>query len=339
MKKIIYSFIAFSMLLSSSFASAAPKTYKVAWSYYAYWYQWEYAKRSGILKKWEDAMGVKFDIIQAASYDESLELFRNGQIDAVTVTNGDAWSLATSRKVVFPITGDFSNGNDVAFSNECSSMKDCIDKKVKFRYADNSVSDQLLFACAKDAGYDIRAIPAVQQAESDIVIQFEGGKKATAVTWKPFVNQVKNVNSLCSSANYPGYIVDGLGVSADMEENAILALVGIWYEVVSTMNNDKVLSAVAAIPGDDLESYKDQLSTTFRLDKPSDAIAFMSSKAFIENMQGRVHEWLYSTGLTSEIDKIGVAFPNGTVIGNNANVALKFDSSYVQKLLDQGKIK
>ncbi|MDD2871329.1 MAG: hypothetical protein PHS49_05030 [Candidatus Gracilibacteria bacterium] len=340
MKKIILSVIATLLFFASATSHAEEKVYKIGWSFYAYWYQWEYAKRTGIVKKWEDKKGVKLQIIQASSYSDSLDLFRNGKIDAVTITNGDAWSIATSKKIKFPINGDFSSGSDVVFSNECTSLKDCVDNGTKFRYDNDSVSDMLFFACLKDIGVDIRSVPAIQAAESDIVIAFEGDKKASAITWKPFVNQVKNVNNLCSSAQYPGYIVDGLAVSADMPDAVIEALVGIWYEVVGSMNNDQVLTAVAAIPGDSLESYKDQLSTTFRLDKPKDAIDFMSSEAFINNMKGRVHDWLFSTGLTaSDVDKIGVKFPNGTVIGNQNNVTLEFDARYVKKMLDAGEIK
>ncbi len=340
MKKTIISLFTLIALFSTAIAKAEVPTIKVGWSYYAYWYQWEYAKREGIVKKWEEKMGVKIDIVQASSYTDSLDLFRNGKIDAVTITNGDAWSVATSKKVIFPIAGDFSNGNDVAFSNECTTLQECVKKKVKFRYDNDSVSDMLLFACLGDISVDIRSVGAIQAAESDIVLAFEGAKKSSGVTWKPFVNQVKNVTSLCSSAQFPGYIVDGLAVDAKMPENAIKALVGIWYEVVASMNNDQVLTNIAAVPNDSLDSYKDQLSTTFRLDNPKDAIAFMSSDAFIQNMSGRVHNWLFSTGLTaSDVDKIGVKFPNGTVIGNANNVSLTFDASYAQKMLDEGLIK
>lgn len=340
MKKNIIFLMLIAFALSISVVKADVPTVKVGWSYYAYWYQWEYAKRVGIVKKWEEKMGVKIEVVQASSYTDSLDLFRNGKIDAVTITNGDAWSIATSKKVIFPIAGDFSNGNDVAFSNECSTLQECVNKKVKFRYDNDSVSDMLLYACLDNIGVDIRSIGAIQAAESDIVLAFEGGKKSSGVTWKPFVNQVKNVNSLCTSAQFPGYIVDGLAVDAKMPENAIKALIGIWYEVVASMNNDEVLSAIAAIPVDTLESYKDQLSTTFRLDNPKDAIAFMSSDAFIKNMSGRVHDWLFSTGLTaSDVDKVGVKFPNGTTIGNTSNVSLTFDASYAQKMLDDGLIK
>lgn len=342
MKKFMISLIASMMLFSISIQHAAAEvpTVKLGWTYYVYWYQWEYAKRTGIVKKWEDKMGVKIEIVQVATYTDSLDYMRNGKLDAVTVTNGDAWAIATSRKIKFPINGDFSDGNDVFMSNECNSLQDCLDKKVKVRYANDSVSDMLLFACYNDIGVDIRNIPAIEQAESDIVIAFEGGKKASAVTWKPFVNQIHNVNNICTSAQYPGYIVDGLAVSADMPDNAVKALIGIWYETVALMKDEKVLQAMAAIPGDDIDVFKDQLSTTFRLDNPKDAIAFMSSEKFIGNMESRIQKWLLTTGITAEeLGKIGVKFPNGKVIGNADNVTLEFNSSLVQQMLDEGLIK
>ena len=329
--------------IESRMAHAADEPVKVtvAWSYYAYWYQWPYAKSAGIVEKWEKLKGVKIDIVEANSYEASMDRFRSGDIDAVTVTNGDAWGIALARPAVFLIAGDYSNDNDLVLSNEFESLPAALDAKAKFRYADNSVSDTLLFACARTLGTDIRRIRSVNQAESDLVIPFENGDDSTVVAWKPFADQITNTGAkrLCGSADFPGLIVDGLLVSDDMPQAAREALVGIWYDTVQSMGppealNDDVLKEVAAIPGDTLESYKSQLDTTHRLDDPAEAIAFLESDVF-RDMMLLNRQWLLTTGLDEgEVDGIGVKLPNGDVLGDQSNVRLVFDTGVMQQAAD-----
>jgi len=322
-------------------AAAETPTVKLNWSYYAYWYQWEYAKRAGIVEKWEKLKDVNIEVVEANSYVASMDQFRAGDIDAVTVTNGDAWAIALARKSVYLISGDYSNGNDLVQSNEFDSLQAAIDAKAKFRFEDNSVSDALLWACARDLGVDIRKLRSVSQAESDLVIPFENGDKATVVAWKPFADQITTAGAktLCDSSQYPGLIVDGLLIGDNVPEAAREALVGIWYEVVQSMGttenyNDDVLSQIAAIPGDTLESYKSQLATTARLDNPQQAINFLESDLFTDGMILN-REWLLTTGLSAaELDSIGIQLPNGTVLGNDSNVQLVFDTKIMQKAAD-----
>jgi len=321
---------------TTSVATTADNKITLQWSYYAYWYPWQYAEDAGIVDKYEQQYGVEIDVVEANSYDASMDAFRSGRIDAVTVTNGDAWAIALQRESTYLIAGDYSNGNDVVLSNQCSTLSECLGDGTDFRYLDNSVSDTLLFACLDDIDVDITDLPdPINQAESDLVLSFKGGKKSTAVAWKPFVDQIvtdANPNNLCDSSDHPGLIVDGLLVGSDMPENARKALAGIWYETVRAMGtnqspNDDVLTAVAQIPGDSLESYKSQLSTTYRLDNPADAIDFLNSDLFVDGMRTN-RRWLASTGLTdAELDAIGVALPNGTVLGNANNVRLTFDTT------------
>lgn len=341
-KTIITTIVVAFLGLSTSVQAQEAKTEKYVvnlyWSYFSNWYQWEYAKRAGIVDKWADKMGVKINIVNAKSYPQSITDFRNGTANALTTTNGDAWSLATSNDVIFLITGDFSNGADVLLSTECNTLEECRDKKVQFRYDDNSVSDMLIYACYKPLGTDIRALKSIQAAESDIVLAFKNGRKATAATWSPFVEQIE-ATDLCNSSKFPGYIVDGLVVSADMPLNAKIALVGINYDVMKTINDDKVLKAIADIPGDTLKSYKLQRSKLFMLNTPIEGVTFMSSDAFIKNMETRVRDWLFTTGYTTrDIDGIGVKFPNGKIIGNSNKVRLTFDSTVMQLFAD-GKVK
>src|SRR5271156_3569083 len=72
-------------------APAAERTsYNVAWSIYVGWMPWDYADRSGILKKWGDKYGIKIKLTQVNEYVESINQYTAGMFDACVMTNMDA---------------------------------------------------------------------------------------------------------------------------------------------------------------------------------------------------------------------------------------------------------
>src|SRR5262245_43737197 len=75
-------------------ASAAEKTsFKVAWSIYVGWMPWDYAKQSGILKKWADKYGIKIELTQINDYVESINQYTAGTFDACVMTNMDMLTI------------------------------------------------------------------------------------------------------------------------------------------------------------------------------------------------------------------------------------------------------
>ena len=97
------------------------------------------------------------------------------------------------------------------------------------------------------------------------------------------------------------------------------------------------LSFMAKASGTDLEGYKAQLAATNMFYEAKEAVAFAESKQLPETMK-YVSEFSFEHGLLGEgaMDAgfIGIAYPDGTVVGNSANVKLRFDSSFMSMAAD-----
>jgi NitT/TauT family transport system substrate-binding protein len=78
-------------------APAAERTsFNVAWSIYVGWMPWDYADRSGILKKWADKYGIKIKLTQINDYIESINQYTAGQFDACVMTNMDMLTIPSA---------------------------------------------------------------------------------------------------------------------------------------------------------------------------------------------------------------------------------------------------
>ena len=141
---------------ASPSAHAAEKTsFNVAWSIYVGWMPWDYADRSGILKKWADKYGIKIKLTQINDYVESINQYTAGGFDACVMTNMDMLTIPAAGGVdsTALIAGDFSNGNDgVVLKGKGKSLADI--KGQKINLVELSVSHYLLmralraWACA-----------------------------------------------------------------------------------------------------------------------------------------------------------------------------------------------
>lgn len=97
---------------------------------------------------------------------------------------------------------------------------------------------------------------------------------------------------------------------------------------------------MAKASGTDLAGFDAQLSTTFMFWTAKEAAAFTRSAALPETM-AKVAGFSFTHGLLGEGAKsanaIGVAFPGGTHNGNEANVKLRFDDTWMALAAD-GKL-
>src|ERR1700694_5013221 len=96
-------------------ASAAERTsFNVAWSIYVGWMPWDYADRSGILKKWADKYGIKIKLTQVNEYVESINQYTAGNFRSCKMTKKDSLAIPRAGGVgsTVLIVRDFSNGND-----------------------------------------------------------------------------------------------------------------------------------------------------------------------------------------------------------------------------------
>ncbi|MCK5746898.1 MAG: lipid kinase, partial [Oricola sp.] len=139
-----------------------------------------------------------------------------------------------------------------------------------------------------------------------------------------------------------GEIIDAMMVNTEtLGDNPAFgkALVGAWYEVMGLMasGDEEALTAMAEASGTDLAGYKAQLDSTEMFFTPADAVTFTESGDLPKTMQF-VAEFLFDKGILGEgapsPEFVGVSFPDGSVYGDEGNVKLRFDTTYMQMAAD-----
>ena len=148
-------------------------TFNVAWSIYVGWMPWDYADRSGILKKWADKYGIKIKLTQINDYVESINQYTAGDFDACVMTNMDMLTIPAAGGVdsTALIVGDFSNGNDgVVLKGKGKSLADIKGQKVNL--VELSVSHYLLMRALSSVGLRERDLKIVNTSDADIVAAF-----------------------------------------------------------------------------------------------------------------------------------------------------------------------
>lgn len=322
--------------------------FKVAWSIYVGWMPWGYAADSGIVKKWADKYGLTIEVTQFNDYVESLNQFTAGAYDAVTVTNMDALSIPAAGGVdtTALIVGDFSAGNDAVFLKGAGALADIAGRKVNL--VEFSVSHYLLARALDSVGLSEADVTVVNTADPDMVGAFQTADVEAMVTWNPMVAEIEGLpdaTKVFDSAQIPGEIIDLMVANtASLAENPDFgkALAGIWYETVSLMVADTpegaaARAAMGAASGTDQAGFEAQMAATKLFDKASDAVAFTASPDLSATMD-KVRGFLFDKGLLGagapSADVIGIELPDGTILGDAANVKLRFTAQYMQMAAD-----
>jgi NitT/TauT family transport system substrate-binding protein len=332
--------------------AAAGGSYRIAWSHYSGWEPWAYIKESGLMDKWAAKEGLdKVDIVLINDYVESINMYTAGQFDGCVMTNMDALTIPAVGGVdsTALIIGDFSNGNDGIVAMNADSVKDLAGRKM--RIVQLSVSHYLLTRALDMNGMKERDMTLVNTSDADIASLFvsEAGKdpKAAVTTWNPLLMQVRNVkgaNLIFDSSEIPGEIIDCLVVKSKAPKALKKALVGAWYEAMRIMSdpeqNKEALAVMAKSAGGTLAEFKAQLKTTKMFYDPAEAAAFAAGGQVKKTMEyvrsfGFEHG-LYGEGAPSK-DLVGIAFPDGSIIGDKGNVKLRFDKTFMQMAAD-GKL-
>ncbi len=337
-----------------AFAMAGPATaqartdFKVAWSIYVGWMPWGYAADAGIVEKWADKYGLTIEVTQFNDYVESINQYTAGAYDAVTVTNMDALSIPAAGGVdsTAVIVGDFSAGNDAVFLKGEGGLADLAGRRVNL--VEFSVSHYLLARALDSVGLSEADLTVVNTADPDMVGAFQTDDVAALVTWNPMVAEIKDLPDatlLFDSSQIPGEIIDLMVANtAALDENPDFgkALAGIWYETAAIMVSDTPEGAAAreamgAASGTDQAGFEAQMAATKLFDQAADAVAFTTSPDLSATMD-LVRAFLFDKGLLGagapSADIIGIALPDGTVLGDTANVKLRFTAEYMQMAAD-----
>ena len=333
-------------LLAPGIVRAAQKThFRLAWTVYAGWMPWPWAADKGIVKKWADKYGIKIDVVQVNDYAESINQYTAGAFDALTVTNMDALAVPAVGGVdtTSIIMGDFSNGNDAVILKNKNALADIRGQKVNL--VQFSVSHYLLDRALSTVGMTERDVRVVNTSDSDMAAAYKSADVSAVVTWNPIVDTIlqdKSAHSVFNSSQIPGEIMDLCVVNtATLNSNPNFghALAGIWYETLGIMMSDTpdgkaARTAMGQASGTDLAGFDAQLKTTKLFVTPAEASSFTTGPQLPKTMR-LVRDFLFAHGLMGEgassPDVVGIAFPDGSVLGHPSNVKLRFTDSFMKQ--------
>ncbi|MFK7890254.1 MAG: putative urea ABC transporter substrate-binding protein [Granulosicoccus sp.] len=343
MKKIIL----LVLLITLGVPAQATDKFSICWSIYVGWMPWAYGDQQGIVKKWADKYDIEIEVVQINDYIESINQYTAGQFDACTMTNMDALTIPAAGGVESTalIVGDFSNGNDGIVLKGTDSLEDIKGQSVNL--VELSVSHYLLARALETVGMTESDVTVVNTSDADLVSVYGTQDVTSVVTWNPLLSEIKAMpdsNLVFDSSNIPGEIIDLLVVNTNaLIENPDFgkALVGAWYEIMSTMSGEDeaaiaARTLMAEASGTDLAGYDAQLASTTMFYDATQALEFTNGKELLSTMQD-VAEFSFDHGLLGDgapdAGFIGIDMPAGT-FGDNSNVKLRFDPSYMQMAVD-----
>jgi NitT/TauT family transport system substrate-binding protein len=235
------------LFASSSQLAAAPL--KIGYSDWPGWVAWEI----GVKKGWFKEAGVDVEFVWM-DYVKSMEAYAAGQLDAVTMTNGDALVTgATGKPSVGIIINDFSNGNDMVIAKKgIDSMKALKGQTVGVEVG---FVDHLLL---------LKGLELNGMTEKDVVLKntptnntpqvLASGEVAAICAWQPNSGQALKVapgsKAIFTSKDAPGLIYDLLYVdptSLKDKREEWKKVVQVWYKIVDYMSDEKNLDEALVI--------------------------------------------------------------------------------------------
>ncbi|WP_455203653.1 putative urea ABC transporter substrate-binding protein [Kaarinaea lacus] len=347
-KAILLSVVVLLSLFVST-SAVAKDSFKVCWSIYVGWMPWDYGDKSGIVKKWADKYDIKIDVVQINDYIESINQYTAGAFDGCSMTNMDALTIPAAGGVdsTALIVGDFSNGNDGIVLKGKKDLKAIKGQKVNL--VELSVSHYLMARALQSVGLAEKDVSVVNTSDADMVAVYGTNDVTAVTTWNPLLSEIlamPNSHKVFDSSQIPGEIIDLMVVnSKTLKENPKFgkALVGAWYEIMSTMKSGAKAKAaktdMAKASGTDLKGYEAQLATTQMFYDAASAVEFTNSPKLKETMK-YVAEFSFDHGILGEgapdSKFIGIETPSG-IYGDTKNVKLRFDPSFMKMAAD-GKL-
>lgn len=224
----------------ASTAAAEDEPLRIGYSDWPGWVAWQIAIDKGYFE--ELGVAVEFTWMD---YVASMDAYAAGELDAVTMTNGDALVTgATGRPSVGIILHDYSNGNDmIVGAPGVDSIADLAGKKVGVEVG--FVCHLLLLKALETAGISEDAVELVNVPTNDTPQALASGDLGAIGAWQPNSGQalaaVAGSKPLFTSADAPGIIYDLTYVSRESLEarRADWAkVVAAWYKAVDFLKDD-----------------------------------------------------------------------------------------------------
>ena len=329
--------------------AAKKKEFNIAWTIYVGWMPWPYAADQGIVKKWADKYGITINVTQINDYVESINQYTAGKFDGVTVTNMDTLTIPAAGGVDSSavLMGDYSNGNDGVVLKNAKTLADIKGRKINL--VELSVSHYLLARGLSSVKLSEKDIKTVNTSDADIVGAFKSPDSTAVVTWNPQLMEVKSepkATEVFDSSKIPGEIEDLMVVNTEtLKDNPELgkALAGAWYETITLMQDPSekgkaAREAMAKASGTDVAGFEAQLKTTHMFYTAADALKFTTGSdlpKIMDLVRGFCFEHNLLGDNVKSKDAIGIAFPDGSVLGSKDNVKMRFDASYTKMAADK----
>jgi NitT/TauT family transport system substrate-binding protein len=236
----------------SSFASAAAKPLKIGYSDWPGWVAWEI----GIKKGWFKEAGVDVEFVWM-DYVKSMEAYAAGQLDAVSMTNGDALVTgATGKPSVCILLNDYSNGNDMIVAKAGNaSLKDLKGKTIALE--EGFVEHLLLLKGLEMNGMSDKDITIKNTPTNNTPQVFASGEVDAIGAWQPNSGQalklVPGSKPVFTSKDVPGLIYDGLFCdreSVKTRREDWIKVVKVWTKISEYMaNEDNIDDALGILAG------------------------------------------------------------------------------------------
>lgn len=251
-QKFITCLLAIAVMLGVSIGAHA-EPLKIVYSDWPGWVAWEIP----IQKGWFKEAGVEVEFTWF-DYVPGMEAFAAGQMDAVSMTNGDALVIgATSNKPsVAIIINDYSNGNDMIIAKPgINSLKDLVGKRIGIEVG--FVDHLLLLHGLKEIGLEESDVTLVNVPTNETPQALAAGGVDAIGAWYPSshaaLRAAPGAKSIYTSKEVPGLIYDVLYVSQESlatRRADWMKVVGVWYRTMDWIkkseNKDEALQILAA---------------------------------------------------------------------------------------------
>ncbi|MBO6557996.1 MAG: ABC transporter substrate-binding protein [Pseudomonadales bacterium] len=236
-------------LLLSISLSAAAEPLKIGYSDWPGWVAWEIA----IEKGWFEEAGVDVEF-EWFDYVASMDAFAAGQLDAVSMTNGDTLVTgAAGAAGVMIILNDYSNGNDMIVARSgISSVSELKGKTIGVEIG--FVSHLLLLNALESVGLDESDVELMNVPTNETPQVLASGDVDAIVAWQPnsslALNALPGSTAIYTSADEPGLIYDMLTVSPASlatRKPDWMKVIDVWYQVVDFLMQPETQAEATAI--------------------------------------------------------------------------------------------
>ena len=197
--------------------------FSLAWSEYPSWSAFGVAAEedllngdAGALGEMEKKWGVDV-VLKQTDYDTCIQLYGDGQIDAVCLTNMDLLPLTAGRPAVVTLPTSTSVGGDALLTVGIDSVQGL--KGVDTRGLGNSVSEYVFERCLEKRGENPAEYSFKSMDPDAAALAMQGGQLNSVVVWNPFLlsteRNTPGVKRLFDTAEIPEEVIDLVGVSKD----------------------------------------------------------------------------------------------------------------------------